>query len=94
MGMAYIFLQDELPRLLSTVPGRERVFFVSKELTNMDDMLTGIMYYKKGAASHIPEYRYASGQPAGQFKPPGKFGGLFPQLWSHSTGSAPSVSGS
>ncbi len=49
--MAYIFHQDELPRLLSTVPGRERVFFVSKELTDMDDMLAGIMYYKKGAAS-------------------------------------------
>lgn len=49
--MAYIFNQDELPRLLSVVPGRERVFFVSKELTEMDDMLAGIMYYIKGAAS-------------------------------------------
>lgn len=49
--MAYIFHQDELPRLLSVTPGRERVFFVSKELTDMDDMLAGIMYYKKGASS-------------------------------------------
>ncbi len=49
--MAYIFNQDELPRLLSVAPGRERVFFVSKELTDMDDMLAGIMYYRKGAAS-------------------------------------------
>ena len=49
--MAYIFNQDELPRLLSVVPGRERVFFVSKELTNMDDMLAGVMYYKAGASS-------------------------------------------
>ena len=49
--MAYIFQQDELPRLLSVTPGRERVFFVSKELSNMDDMLAGIMYYNEGAAS-------------------------------------------
>jgi mannose-6-phosphate isomerase-like protein (cupin superfamily) len=49
--MAYIFHQDELPRLLSVVPGRERVFFASKELTSMDDMLAGVMYYEKGAAS-------------------------------------------
>ena len=49
--MAYIFHQDELPRLLSVTPGRERVFFVSKELADMDDMLAGIMYYKEGASS-------------------------------------------
>ena len=49
--MAYIFHQDELPKLVSVPPGRERVFFVSKELTGMDDMLAGIMRYKKGAAS-------------------------------------------
>jgi mannose-6-phosphate isomerase-like protein (cupin superfamily) len=49
--MAYIFHQDELPKLVSVVPGRERVFFVSKELTGIDDMLAGIMRYKKGAAS-------------------------------------------
>jgi mannose-6-phosphate isomerase-like protein (cupin superfamily) len=51
--MAYIFHEDELPRLISSVPGRERVFFVSKELTGMDDMLAGIMRYKKGAASPL-----------------------------------------
>lgn len=49
--MAYIFHQDDLPRLLSVVPGRERVFFVSKELADVDAMLAGIMYYKKGASS-------------------------------------------
>jgi len=49
--MAYIFHQDELPKLVSVTPGRERVFFVSQELTGMDDMLAGIMRYKKGAAS-------------------------------------------
>lgn len=49
--MAYIFHQDELPRLISVTPGRERVFFVSKELSGIDDMLAGIMRYKKGASS-------------------------------------------
>jgi mannose-6-phosphate isomerase-like protein (cupin superfamily) len=49
--MAYIFQQDELPKLVSVTPGRERVFFVSKELTGIEDMLAGIMRYKKGAAS-------------------------------------------
>lgn len=55
--MAYIFHQDELPKLVSVVPGRERVFFVNKELAGMDDMLAGIMRYKKGAASpyHLHE---------------------------------------
>lgn len=55
--MAYIFHQDELPRLVSVVPGRERVFFVSKELSNTDHMLAGIMRYKAGAASpyHLHE---------------------------------------
>ncbi|HUT71787.1 MAG TPA: cupin domain-containing protein [Desulfatiglandales bacterium] len=49
--MGYIFNQDELPKLMSVVPGRERVFFVNKELAGTDDMLAGIMRYKKGAAS-------------------------------------------
>ena len=49
--MAYIFHQDELPKLVSVTPGRERVFFVSKELAGIEDMLAGIMRYKKGAAS-------------------------------------------
>ncbi len=30
--MAYIFHQDELPKLVSVVPGRERTFFVDPEL--------------------------------------------------------------
>lgn len=49
--MAYIFHEDELPRLVSVVPGRERVFFVSKELADVDAMLAGIMRYAKNAAS-------------------------------------------
>jgi mannose-6-phosphate isomerase-like protein (cupin superfamily) len=55
--MAYIFQQDELPKLVSVVPGRERVFFVNKELAGVDDLLCGIMRYKKGAASpyHLHE---------------------------------------
>ncbi len=55
--MAYIFHQEELPKLVSVVPGRERVFFVNKELAGIDDMLAGIMRYEKGAASpyHLHE---------------------------------------
>lgn len=55
--MAYIFHQDRLPKLVSVVPGRERVFFVNKELAGMDDMLAGIMRYAKDAASpyHLHE---------------------------------------
>jgi mannose-6-phosphate isomerase-like protein (cupin superfamily) len=55
--MAYIFHQDQLPKLVSVVPGRERIFFVNKELTNIDDMLAGVMYDKNNAASpfHLHE---------------------------------------
>ena len=49
--MAYIFHEDDLPKLVSAVPGRERTFFVNKELTHIDDMLAGIMRYKQGASS-------------------------------------------
>jgi mannose-6-phosphate isomerase-like protein (cupin superfamily) len=49
--VAYIFQQDQLPRLISVVPGRERTFFVNKELANTDDMLAGVMRYAKGASS-------------------------------------------
>ena len=49
--MAYLFHEDELPRLVSVTPGRERVFFVSKELSGIDAMLAGVMRYRKGAAS-------------------------------------------
>ena len=51
--MAYIFHEDELPKLVSAVPGRERTFFVNKELTKIDDMLAGIMRYEKGASSPL-----------------------------------------
>ena len=49
--MAYLFHQDELPKLVSVTPGRERIFFVSSELADTDAMLAGIIRYKKGAAS-------------------------------------------
>lgn len=49
--MAYIFHQDQLPKLVSVVPGRERTFFVNKELSKIDDMLAGVMRYKKDVAS-------------------------------------------
>jgi len=49
--MAYIFHEKDLPKLVSVVPGRERVFFVNKELTETDDLLCGIMHYKEHAAS-------------------------------------------
>ena len=49
--MAYIFKQDELPSLVSVVPGRERTFFVNQELARIDAMLAGVMRYKQGAAS-------------------------------------------
>src|SRR5579871_2363582 len=49
--MAYIFKEDDLPKLISVVPGRERTFFVNQELANIDDMLAGVMHYVKGASS-------------------------------------------
>ncbi len=49
--MAYLFHQDDLPKLVSVAPGRERIFFVSPELSDSDAMLAGIIRYKKGAAS-------------------------------------------
>lgn len=49
--MAYIFHEHQMPKLRSVSSGRERTFFVSKELTNIDDMLAGIMRYRKGDAS-------------------------------------------
>jgi mannose-6-phosphate isomerase-like protein (cupin superfamily) len=51
--VAYIFHENDLPKMLSVVPGRERTFFVNKELTNTDDMLAGIMRYTQGAASPL-----------------------------------------
>jgi mannose-6-phosphate isomerase-like protein (cupin superfamily) len=49
--MAYIFHQDELPKLVSVVPGRERIFFVNQELAGIDDLMAGVIRYKKGASS-------------------------------------------
>jgi hypothetical protein len=49
--MAYLFHQNQLPKLVSVTPGRERIFFVSNELADTDAMLAGIIRYKKGTAS-------------------------------------------
>ena len=49
--MAYIFHQDDLPRLISTVPGRERIYFANKELADQEHMLAGVMYYTHDASS-------------------------------------------
>jgi mannose-6-phosphate isomerase-like protein (cupin superfamily) len=51
--MAYVFHENDLPSLISVVPGRERTFFVNKELTKIDDMLGGVMRYKPGTASPL-----------------------------------------
>jgi mannose-6-phosphate isomerase-like protein (cupin superfamily) len=51
--MAYVFHEDRLPKLVSAVPGRERTFFVDKELTGIDDMLAGIMHYAANASSPL-----------------------------------------
>jgi mannose-6-phosphate isomerase-like protein (cupin superfamily) len=50
-SLAYIFHQDQLPRLEGASGGRVRTFFVNKELTKIDDMLAGVMTYTKGTAS-------------------------------------------
>jgi mannose-6-phosphate isomerase-like protein (cupin superfamily) len=49
--MAYIFHQDDLPRLVSVVPGRERTFFINQELAGIDDVLAGVIRYADGASS-------------------------------------------
>lgn len=51
--MAYIFHQDELPRMISVVPGRERTFFVSPELAGIDDLLAGVIRYGKDVSSPL-----------------------------------------
>ncbi|MEI6281523.1 MAG: cupin domain-containing protein [Alphaproteobacteria bacterium] len=49
--MAYIFDEKTLPRMLGASGGRERIFFVNKELANTDNMLAGVMHYDVGAKS-------------------------------------------
>jgi len=51
--MAYAFKEGDLPSLIDSKQARERIFFVNKELTNIDDMLAGVMHYKDGAASPL-----------------------------------------
>ena len=55
--MAYLFHENELPKLVSTVPGRERVFFVSKELRPHLDFKKCFVYSKRTfflASDHRP----------------------------------------
>ena len=51
--MAYLFKQGELPSLIDAKQASGRIFFVNQELANIDDMLAGVMYYKKDAASPL-----------------------------------------
>jgi mannose-6-phosphate isomerase-like protein (cupin superfamily) len=51
--LAYIFHQDQLPRLVGASGGRVRTFFVNQELAKIDDMLAGVMTYEKGTASPL-----------------------------------------
>jgi mannose-6-phosphate isomerase-like protein (cupin superfamily) len=53
--MAYIFHEDDLPKLVGASGGRERIFFVNKELADIDDMLAGVMHY---AAHGYSPYHY------------------------------------
>src|SRR3984893_1201908 len=52
-AVAYIFKENELPSLISVVPGRERIFFVNQELANIDDMLAVVMQNKRGPWSPL-----------------------------------------
>jgi mannose-6-phosphate isomerase-like protein (cupin superfamily) len=49
--MAYIFHEDDLPRMVGVSGGRERIFFVNKELADTDNMLAGVMHYAVGGKS-------------------------------------------
>ena len=49
--MAYIFSEDDLPRMVGASGGRERIFFVNKDLSNTDAMLAGVMHYAVGGKS-------------------------------------------
>ena len=51
--MAYVFKEGDLPSLIDAKAARERIFFVNQELANIDDMLAGVMHYKKDAASPL-----------------------------------------
>ena len=51
--MAYVFKEGDLPSLIDAKQARERIFFVNQELAKIDDMLAGVMHYKKGAASPL-----------------------------------------
>ena len=58
--MAYVFKEGDLPSLIDAKQARERIFFVNQELAKTDDMLAGVMHYKKDAASPLPGPRRAA----------------------------------
>ena len=49
--MANLFHLDELPKVVSVKPGRERIFFVGPELVGTDEVLVGVLRYKAGCVS-------------------------------------------
>ncbi|MFQ5691755.1 MAG: cupin domain-containing protein [Nitrospinota bacterium] len=49
--MGYSVHESELERLVSERPGRERVFFVSRERAGTDDFLAGVLTYQPGVRS-------------------------------------------
>ena len=51
--MDYIFTRTIQLSLVSDVSGRERIFFVNQELAKTEDMLAGVMHYKKGADFYL-----------------------------------------
>jgi mannose-6-phosphate isomerase-like protein (cupin superfamily) len=50
-SMAYVFHQNELPKLTSVIPGRERIPFVSKDLADTDALFAGVQRLNKGSSS-------------------------------------------
>ncbi|MDT3684202.1 MAG: cupin domain-containing protein [Pseudorhodoplanes sp.] len=53
--MAYVFNQDEMPKMTSVIPGRERIPFVNKDLAGTQDLLAGVQ--RLSAKSSSP-YHY------------------------------------
>ena len=45
--------KEEGPIAIDAKAIRERIFCVNQELAQIDDMLAGVMHYKKGAASPL-----------------------------------------
>lgn len=52
MRVGYVFDQEELPKLVAVVPGRERIFFVNPDLANHRGFLAGILRYQDGRSPY------------------------------------------